>query len=408
MTIAGARISVAAGLLVLGLLRAAGAAEVRLDNFEAQEDHKHVVLRFTFADNWKLEQPGDSYTFHLPGGQNVKFTAKADADQWVKEHTALPVKPDLTYQYNANYVGLRISGLRFTGAQLDRGDIPPPSSDARQTYRSVRFVQDKESGEIRVYLTKPLTPADAQVVPFDTYTEVTLLKPNPGKGDDSAPDTTDTPAPLVPEHPTLPAPQQPQVTPQQQLPVTDTQPDSSTSDASDSDIPTLRNGEVPVPPPTPQQVAPSPPEPVVPAPQSAPTNPASSNPAASKPPKVIPTPPQTDTASRQQTPPAQEPSQPTPQRLGGPSYTDFDLDKVPVNQLTFKGKPFREAILDLVAGTGYNVVVSDEVDNSEVYLNFNQKQLSLKSALDLLSLTFDLDWSVQPDAIVIKAKPAQP
>jgi hypothetical protein len=52
------------------------------------------------------------------------------------------------------------------------------------------------------------------------------------------------------------------------------------------------------------------------------------------------------------------------------------------------------------------VVIADDVDNSEVTLNFAQKQLSLKSALDLLAQAFDLTWSLEDDAIVVKAKPS--
>jgi hypothetical protein len=151
----------------------------------------------------------------------------------------------------------------------------------------------------------------------------------------------------------------------------------------DESPPTLRNG-APIP-----YTEPDPttqPEPVEPEPIS---EPAAREPIREPEPEPVP-----------------QPAQPeTPQRLGGPSYTDFDLDKVPVNQLVFKGKPFREALLELVSDSGYNVVIADDVDNSEVTLNFAQKQLSLKSALDLLAQAFDLTWSLEDDAIVVKAKP---
>jgi hypothetical protein len=308
---------------------------VRLTNVSAAEDAKHVKLTFTFSE---------------------------------------PVKPDVTYFYTHNYVGLRATGLTFSSAQLKR-EVPPPSEDAARTYRAVRFVQDKESGEIRLYLTKPLTPADAQVVPYDTYTEVTLLKPA-GQSKPMTPVTA----------PSEPVPSEPEASEAQAEPVT---PPSETPTATETEVadaetpPTLRTGE-----PT-EYVQPAPEERNIAEPEVTEEI-------------VAPAAPPVQTEYEQR--PAQaEP--PTPQRVGGPSYKGFDLDKVPVNQLVFKGKPFREALLELVADSGYNVVIADDVDNSEVTLNFAQKQLSLKSALDLLAQAFDLTWSLEDDAILVKAKP---
>jgi hypothetical protein len=331
-----ARLGLAAMLLALGLLHPARAAEIKLLNVGAVEDTKKVTLKFTFSE---------------------------------------PVKPDVTYFYTHNYVGLRATGLTFTASQV-RQSVPPPSAEAARAYRRVSFVQDKESGEIRLYLMKPLTPADAQVVPYDTYTEVTLLKPF-----GQAP-----PEPLATEdaepEPASEANAEPLVA--EAVSEVSSEPDAAPTRADDDEAPpTLRAGS---------------PEPYA-VPGAEPLE-ADPEPAA-----VIEPEPVIEAEPEVAAQPDPEPAAPdTPQRVGGPSYTDFDLDKVPVNQLVFKGKPFREALVELVADSGYNVVIADDVDNSEVTLNFAQKQLSLKSALDLLAQAFDLTWSLEPDAIVVRAK----
>jgi hypothetical protein len=87
---------IAAVLCALGSQQAALAAEIRLADVSAQEDSKRVTLRFTFSE---------------------------------------PVKPDVTYFYTHNYVGLRATGLQFSSGQLKR-EVPPPSSDAARAYRA--------------------------------------------------------------------------------------------------------------------------------------------------------------------------------------------------------------------------------------------------------------------------------
>lgn len=355
LKLSGVRTGLAVALLTAGLWQVAGAAEIRMTNVEAAEDAKHVKLTFTFSE---------------------------------------PVKPDVTYFYTHNYVGLRATGLRFTSNQLKR-EVPPPSEDAARTYRAVRFVQDNESGEIRLYLTKPLTPADAQVVPFDTYTEVTLLKP-PGQGKPMTP-LTEEQKPAAPE----PSPSNPE--PAEAATETPVQPAPATGTATENETPpTLRTG-------TPDEYT---------SPEAEGETEASEADAAEH--DTQPVQPAIEPGKRDKfadhSPVDYTPSEPEPgakqagppqvaPRIGGPSYKGFDLDKVPVNQLVFKGKPFREALMELVGDSGYNIVVADYVDNSEVTLNFAQKQLSLKSALDLLAQAFDLTWSVEDDAIVVKAKP---
>ncbi len=270
----------------------------------------------------------------------------------------------------------------------------PPSADARRAYRYVKFVQDKESGEIRLYLTKPLTPADAQVVPYDTYAEVKLIKPaqavdteKPDGVPEFIPQATAVNEAVASETPTerllSEAAQDEQRTVQEQIEETF---------AADDTPPTLRSASIP----SASQTGPEP-ESAVEESAEIEAAPEFVARAETEEPREVE---REEAPSRVELMPSNKPAE----RIGGPSYVGFDLNKVPVTQLTFKGKPFREALLELVGETGYNVVVSDEVDNSEVYLNFNQKKLSLKSALDLLSLTFDLQWSLEDDAIVVKAK----
>jgi hypothetical protein len=84
-----------------------------------------------------------------------------------------------------------------------------------------------------------------------------------------------------------------------------------------------------------------------------------------------------------------------------PSYKRFDLDQVPAKQIEIRDLRFREALLQLVAGSGFNVVVGDDIDNDTVYLNFKNKQISLKEALETLCIAYQLAYSVEDGAIVI-------
>ncbi|MCB1217725.1 hypothetical protein KDL44_10035 [bacterium] len=86
---------------------------------------------------------------------------------------------------------------------------------------------------------------------------------------------------------------------------------------------------------------------------------------------------------------------------GSQSYRKFDLDKVPAAKVELKGVPFDEAILRIVADSGFNVAVGSGIDDTEVNLNFTQKGISLKAALDILCMAYDLKYDVTDDAIVI-------
>ena len=84
-----------------------------------------------------------------------------------------------------------------------------------------------------------------------------------------------------------------------------------------------------------------------------------------------------------------------------PSYKRFDLDQIPAQQVEIKDMHFREALMQLVAGSGFNVVVGDGIDNESVYLNFKNKQISLKEALETLCISYQLSYTVEDGAIVI-------
>jgi hypothetical protein len=96
--------------------------------------------------------------------------------------------------------------------------------------------------------------------------------------------------------------------------------------------------------------------------------------------------------------------QPVRSLTEGPSYQEFDLDDVPVAQVQLRNMPFNEALMELVAGTGFNVIVGSEVSNELMTLDFRQKELSLKRALDLLCMAYQLTYVVEDDAIIISRK----
>ncbi len=87
-----------------------------------------------------------------------------------------------------------------------------------------------------------------------------------------------------------------------------------------------------------------------------------------------------------------------------PSYKRFDLDEVPVADVQLRNMPFNEAILELVAGSGFNVVVGKAVSDEKVTLDFRQKDLSLKGALEILVIAYEITYTVEDDAIIVKGK----
>ncbi|MCB1221238.1 MAG: hypothetical protein H7A35_02640 [Planctomycetales bacterium] len=139
--------------------------------------------------------------------------------------------------------------------------------------------------------------------------------------------------------------------------------------------------------------------------------PANDNPPANNTTEPVQATPATDQGGDTQAQPVSNNSsaQDTPVRpafdnSGAQSYRKFDLDKVPAAKVELKGMPFDEAILRIVADSGFNVVVGNGIDDTEVNLNFTQKGLSLKAALDILCMAYDLKYDVTDDAIVISRR----
>jgi hypothetical protein len=345
--------------------------------------------------------------------------------------------------YQGNFVALKVAGLRLSKQQL-KADVPPKDDTLKPFYRFLRFVAgEKGVGEVRIYLTKPVTPADVLVNLDEAKASVEIVKPwwklkstpPPAESGEHQPG-------FVPSEPAQP----PAI------------PDESQPPADESAAPPAEGGFREV---TPPEDTAQPPE--VPAPESgAETAPGGTEPAAApgtggegtapesgaQPPEESANPDtapasedasarpttgetynQTDvgelfghgtgtTPSHQgtdskETPSGVKPSSkrqpsgeqnPAPGKDKRPGYTEFDLDQIPISGIEIRGLPFDEALLKLVASSGFNVVVGKDIEQTEVNLNFTQKQISLKNALDLLCIAYDLVYTVEPDAIVIKGK----
>jgi hypothetical protein len=85
-------------------------------------------------------------------------------------------------------------------------------------------------------------------------------------------------------------------------------------------------------------------------------------------------------------------------------YTLELIDATPVARVQVSNTAFNEAVMMLVAGTGFNVIIGPEVDAETATLDFTQKEMSLKSALDILALVYGLKYVVEDDAIIIQSQ----
>lgn len=255
------------------------------------------------------------------------------------------VSAEVISHYTNNFVALSIEGLELTRAQNGKKYTPPGENE--QFLKHVLLQSDNGSAQIRFYMGKLATPADAQVVPLEGKIVVEIIKPL-WKLDstDVADDTGDTPPP-----------------------------DSGTAPPDNGFIPD--EGETPV--------------------ADDGSAPVEGGTIGIQP-------------GGEDAPPPADGADGTVQPVQGggytpgPAYTLFDLDQVPVNQLDIRGMPFDEALVELVAGTGFNVVVGPGIDDAEVNLSFTQKDISLKSAMDLLCFAYDLAYTVKDDAIVFSTK----
>jgi hypothetical protein len=327
---------------------------------------------------------------------------------------------EVVSNYQGNFIALKLKGLKFSNKQL-KTDIPAKKG-AELFYRFLRFTPGDASSEVRVYLAKPVTPADVLTELREAKATLEIVKPwwklpgaqPPSNADEAKPEfIPDTAEPNgKPEEPAaqpdsigeLPPPgegfrdvgQEDAAAP----PADETGPDQPPADGS--------TDETGTPDVTPPDAGPD--ESAAPPDTATGGRPAKGEIYS-----------QTgvgeifghgDTGGRESKP-ARE-SKPQPESSGakeqprnqhkGPGYTEFDLDQIPISGIEIRGLPFDEAILKLVASSGFNVVVGKDVDSTEVNLNFTQKQISLKNALDLLCIAYDLTYTVEADAIVIKGK----
>jgi len=372
-----AAITLIGATLLLAALPAA-AATLELKDFKATDEAKKVTMTFTLS-------------------------AAADAQ--------------VISNYQGNFVAISVPKLRFPRALL-KGDHAPESKETEQFYRYVRFQQTETEGQIRIYLGKLATPADLQVVQIEDKITAELVKPLwklPG-----ATEAAEGEPPAA-----QPAAQQP---PAEQQPAAEEQPPSvEAGESAGEQAPAggfRAGGEEPA-------GAGSPEEGAAPAGFIPDEQPAGdeSQPAAGPPePEQPATPPangegygQTTfdevfgqvTSEGEEKPAGTEeqpaagstpPAAPAGEAGAQPSYKQFDLSRVPVSQVEIKGLPFDQALLQLVSSTGFNVVIGEGVETGEVNLSFTHKDVSLKSALDLLCLAYDLTYVVEDDAIVIRGK----
>jgi hypothetical protein len=334
----------------------------------------------------------------------IHFTFKLSAE----------VQPEVEYFFDGNFYALHLPGLKLTRQQLKVNEIGAPKH-LQPFYKNIRLVQGEDEAQIRIYLTKLCSPADPQLMSWDKgIIQVDLLKPLFKLEGETAPAGAEASTPgAAPE-------QTPDFIPDNKAAGTEPPPSVASEPTpavnTGADVPaeptsgTLRTG-------SPAVAASAAEASVEPAGKTDGAPPSQAAQAAADTAgeygatpagELIDGAPATPTKySRQDGPTEPGPSSSStgaPAASPGPSYKQFDLASVPASSVEIRALPFRQAILELVAGCGFNVVVADEVDNSEVNLNFTQKELSLKSALDLLCIAYDLTYLVEDDAIVIKAK----
>ena len=397
----------------------------------------------------------------------TSYTAKDEEKKLTLTFTfSAKVQADVISNFQGNFVALAVGELKFTKQQL-AGDQLPAAEATVPFYRCVRFVTGEHAGQIRVQLGKLATPADALVVPLDNRIDVEItkpvwkLKPSETKPEEKpAPPANGGPG-FVPDE-TPPAPPAEELQPPAEV----TPPaESETPPAAPEETPaapetppsteqapgSLRDGSSPPPATAPPSAPAEPPAEEQPpaAPeesgQAAPDEGAAGAPEAtaqspgttggevygqtsvSELPQGAPeeTPPSTPPrrplrpATPPPTPTEQPEAEPTPPALSAPSetspppgmpsrthppYTEFDLDQVQISGIEVRDLPFNQAIMKLVAASGFNVVVGEGLDTTETTLSFRQRDISLKGALDLLCIAYDLVYTVEPDAIIIKRK----
>jgi len=346
---------------------------------------------------------------------------------------------DDIYHYANNFVALDVAGLTVSREMLATNHFAQTEELARY-YRYIRFVAEPESTQVRVYLAKPVDPSDVLVIPHGSYVELEIVKPlwkMPADGLEATEEEPlvangEQPDAVTAEQPTAAA--SPSFIPDEEFSI---EPDASESEIRD--LPPLPATEEPetlesasdpansfrtaAPVETPETGGP--PE-FVPTPET----PASEDlgetqpnltgpngepePQPSAPEGVIypgtpfeellyPADENGEATAGPETSSAESSTRPVRDIAPQPDYREFSLDEVQVANVLIRGKPFREALMELVGDCGFNVVVADGIDNKPVVLDFRHKNLSLKHALEILTIAYDLTYIVEEDAIIIKA-----
>ena len=80
------------------------------------------------------------------------------------------------------------------------------------------------------------------------------------------------------------------------------------------------------------------------------------------------------------------------------------LSDITIDLFEILGTPLDQALTLLISPTDYNVIIDASVGDNAVSLSFKNGRTDLKSALDLLTKTYGLDYAVQAGTIVIASR----
>lgn len=80
------------------------------------------------------------------------------------------------------------------------------------------------------------------------------------------------------------------------------------------------------------------------------------------------------------------------------------LAGIQIDLFEIVGTPLDQAITLLIAPTDFNVIVDSSVGSNVVSLSFKDSRTDLKDAMDLLTRTYGLDYTVQANTVVVAAK----
>lgn len=80
------------------------------------------------------------------------------------------------------------------------------------------------------------------------------------------------------------------------------------------------------------------------------------------------------------------------------------LSRIMIDLFEIVSTPLDQAITLLIAPTDYNIIVDASVGSNSVSLSFKDGRTDLKSALDMITKTYGLEYTVQANTIVVAAK----